>query len=263
MVACLGFCLASGLSAFTSTLGVDNSFMTNITEILSMLENNGYVRSPADHRDWQYAPLGLLVPALLPAEWEVDRYNPLPVYDQGDYPACVGWMLAQMKTVHERKDKRRTLAFDGKAFYDKIALPGGGAYLRDAFQLAVTQGVPTVTLTDQPGKLFKIASYSAINPRNHTAVKHAIKTNRGLCIGFGVTLNWMSDGGREFTVPRGTDPNEVVGGHGAYISGYKRTGPVCLNSWGRSWSGDGRQVIDWDYWDKNVWECWTVQDVDD
>lgn len=219
------------------------------------LRNNGYVRSPADHRDYQYG--AGLTALTLPSRYEVDRYNPLPVYDQGEVPACAGWMMAQMKTVHERKDQRRTISFDGEAFYNRIALPGGGAYLRDAFHVAKTEGVPSVR------RLYKIKEYAAVNPRNHLAVKSAIKNNRGVVIGFGVTLDWMSDGGKEFKVSPGTDPHEVVGGHGMYVSGYFPDGPLGLNSWGSTWSEDGRKQLSWDYWDKNVWECWTITDVDD
>lgn len=221
--------------------------------------DSGYLRSPADHRDWMYRDLVMAADRRsLPAEWEVDKRSPLTPYQQGQVPSCVGWMMAMLKTVHERKDQFRTIKFDGMAFYVPIAQPGGGAYLRDAFDRARLVGVP-----DERGKLYKIKGYAAVNPRDHEAVKHAIHSNRGLVIGFAVTRRWMAGGGQEFRVRPGQSPDDIVGHHGMYVSGYKRSGPQGLNSWGPTWSEDGRAVLDWAYWDKHVWECWTVLDADD
>jgi hypothetical protein len=218
--------------------------------------DTGYRRSLADHRDFQYRErvLGVGATVKVPARFRVDRRTPLPVYDQGPVPSCVGWAMATAKTSQERFDKRRTVRFDGLGFYSQIALPGGGAYIRDALKLAVTTGV-----TSEKGKPHRIASYAAVNPRDHDAVRHAIFTGRGLLIGFAVTRQWAQGGGREFAPSDG----DVLGGHGMYVTGYEPAGPVGTNTWGLSWGDRGRAVLPWAYWDAHVWECWSLLDVDD
>lgn len=225
--------------------------------------DTGYRRSPVDHRDWRYTEkemslFSVATARRLPTEWQVDDRSPILEYDQGDVPSCLAHAFAMQKTVHERKDKRRTIRFDGDRFYPKIALPGGGAYFRDAFRVARNEGVPTVD-----GRLMKIGAYYAVNPRNHLAVKHALKTKRGLMIGFAVTRGWAQGGGREFTPRPGQNPNEVLGGHGMFMSGWTKAGPIGPNSWGATWNNDGRGVLPWAYWDQHVWECWAIEDVND
>ncbi len=220
--------------------------------------DSGYRRSPVDHRDYRYST-NLLEVQNLPLKWEVDARLPLLESDQGSVPSCLAHAFAYLKTIHERKDKRRTLHFDQMEFYQKIALPGGGAYFRDAFRVAQTDGLKEL----DSGKYMKIGTYYAINPRDHIAVKHAIYSNRGLAIGFGVTRAWMRGGGREFKPIPGLDMNEVIGGHGIFISGYDEDGPKGINSWGPNWNKDGRGILPWEYWDQHVWECWAIQDVND
>jgi hypothetical protein len=218
--------------------------------------DTGYRRSPADHRDHSYRErvLSGVARVDLPTRFRVDKRTPLPVYDQGQVPSCVGWAMATAKTSQERFDKRRTVRFDGLGFYEQIALPGGGAYIRDALKLAVTSGV-----VSEKGRAHPIGSYAAVNPRDHDAVRHAIYTGRGLLIGFAVTRQWAQGGGREFA-PTDAD---VIGGHGMYVTGYDPTGPLGHNTWGANWGDRGRAVLPWDYWDAHVWECWTLLDVDD
>ncbi len=218
--------------------------------------DTGYRRSPVDHRDYQYRErvLGNALPVKTPERYRVDQRTPLPVYDQGDVPSCMGWSVATAQTAMERKDKRRTVRHDGLEFYGHIALPGGGAYPRDALKLWADRGVLT-----EAGKAHKIAGYAAVNPRDHVAVRHAIFTGRGVLIGFAVTRQWAQGGGKEFAP---TDSNEL-GGHAMFVTGYGPAGPLGHNTWSESWGNKGRAVLPWAYWDRHVWEAWTLLDVDD
>ncbi len=220
--------------------------------------DTGYRRSPADHRDYSYRERVLSAGAVprLPARYRVDQRAPLPVYEQQG-PSCMGWSVATAQTALERRDKRRTVRHDGQEFYSHIALPGGGAYPRDALKLWVDRGVLT-----EAGKAHKIAAYAAVNPRDHDAVRHAIYTGRGVLIGFAVTAEWAQGGGAEFDA---TDAqgDEVLGGHAMFVSGYEQAGPEGLNTWGAGWARNGRAVLPWAYWDRHVWECWTLLDVND
>jgi hypothetical protein len=166
----------------------------------------------------------------------------------------MGWSVATMQTIFERFDKRRTVRHDGQEFYDRIALPGGGAYPRDALKVWTEEGVLA-----ESGKRHRIAGFAAVNPRDHDAVRHAIVSGRGLIIGFGVTRAWAQGGGKEFA---DTD-SEDLGGHGMAVSGYEPAGPIGHNTWSESWGDRGRAVLPWAYWDKHVWEAWSLLDVDD
>jgi hypothetical protein len=218
--------------------------------------DTGYRRSPVDHRDWSYRSLATVASgASLPASWRVDKRNPLPVYDQGPVPSCVGWAVATAQTALERFDKRRTVRHDGAEFYRNIALPGGGAYIRDALKQWRDLGVLTET-----GKRHRISSFAAVNPRDHDAVKRAMVNGHGLLIGFMVTRQWADGGGAEF---ENDGTSQELGGHGMFTSGWEPAGPIGHNTWGPAWSADGRAVLPWSYWDRNVWECWAVLDVND
>lgn len=221
--------------------------------------DTGYRRSPVDHRDWSYRDRVMAAEPLdlerLPARWRVDQRNPLPVYRQAG-PSCVGWGTATFQTALERKDKRRTVLHDGQEFYSHIALPGGGAYPRDALKLWRDTGI----LVQGTDRRHRIAGFAAINPRDHDAVRHAIRSGRGVAIGYQVTRRWADGGGDEFT-DDGT--SDVLGGHWSYVGGWEPTGPEVINTWGEDWSQDGRAVIPWSMWDQRVWEVWTVTDVND
>lgn len=221
--------------------------------------DTGYRRSPADHRDWSYRDRVMAAQPLdltrLPKRWRVDHRTPLPVYAQQG-PSCTGWMAATAQTALERFDKRRTVRHDGQTIYAEVALPGGGAYIRDLLKAWVERGVPT----EDGSKRHRIGGFAAVNPRDHDAVKHAMRTGHGLCIGFEVTRQWADGGGAEFV---DDGQSEVLGGHGMFTSGWEVAGPLGHNTWGDDWSGDGRAVLPWDYWDKRVWECWAVLDVND
>lgn len=221
--------------------------------------DTGYRRSPADHRDWSYRDRVMAAQPLdltrLPSRWRVDQRNPLPVYRQ-DGPSCVGWGTATAQTALERFDKRRTVLHDGQEFYSHIALPDGGAYPRDALKLWRDLGI----LVQGTDKRHKIGGFAAVNPRDHDAVKHAMRTGHGLLTGFQVTRQWADGGGDEFV---DDGQSEVLGGHWSFVSGWDVPGPIIHNTWGEDWSGDGRAIAPWSMWDQRVWECWAVLDVDD
>lgn len=238
----------------TPTISLD---LPEAPEHVPGLLDFGYRRSPVDHRDYLYAERVLAAdPAAAkraPKSYRVDKRSPLTAYTQAG-PSCTGWAGATLKTVQERKDQRRTLSFDGQRLYAPIALPGGGAYIRDLLEQMRTVGVHDVN-----GDVYRIAGYAGVNPRDHDAVRHAIATHRGVLIGFMVTKQWAAGGGAEFT----DGPGDDLGGHAMYLPGYDPDGPDGLNTWGPGWSGDGRAKLPWAYWDRNVWECWTVLDEDD
>jgi hypothetical protein len=155
--------------------------------------------------------------------------------------------------VQERKDQRRTIAFDGMDIYTPIALPGGGAYIRSGLEQLRKIGAR------DGARHYKIESYAGVNPRDHEAVRAAIYRSRGVIIGFEVTRSWAGSGGREFDSHA---TQEIIGGHAMFVSGYGAAGPIGLNTWG-TWNGDGRGLLPWTYWDRHVFEVWTVLDLND
>jgi hypothetical protein len=216
----------------------------------------GFVRSPADHRDHIYSLTAK--PVDLPYRWDWnEEFGALPVYDQGQVPACVGFSLAALKTAQERFETQQVLPFDGNQIYKQVALPEGGAYIRDGLEFLRKTGIAV----EGQNEAFRIHSYAGIDPKDHYHVKHAIYKWGAVSVGFDVPASFTDGGGKEFSVHG--DGDEIVGGHAILAVGFSTTGVILHNSWGTSWGDYGRAVVTWEFWDKYVSEVWSVVDAKD
>jgi hypothetical protein len=207
----------------------------------------GYIPSKVDARDVHYS---LVSPdnVTVPDTYRFDKvYAPLPVYDQGHVPACVGYSEAGLKSAQEQVEFTRQIKFDGLAIYQPIASPAGGASIRDGLEEIRVTG----TVGDDGGT-YKVSAYAGVNPNNHDEVKHSLFTSGVLEMGFKVPRFFMQGGGKEFHVTDTGSDEDIVGGHAILAIGYDSDGVWLLNSWGQDW-GDGGTVHD-----KYCDELWSV-----
>lgn len=215
----------------------------------------GFKRALVDHRDVLYSAVAPTKVAL-PTRYDIEETKPLPVYDQGQYPACVGWTNALVKSYQEFKECGTMFRFDGLKIYNLAGGGDGGITMRQGCETVRTIGAPK-------GKdFFKYQAYAGINPKAHDQVRHAVFTQGVLLVGFNVPASFMDGGGKEFK-DVGAQGDEIVGGHAIGLVGYEAEGPILHNSWGRSWGKKGRTVVSWAWWDKYVDECWSAVDLRD
>lgn len=221
--------------------------------------DTGFRRSPSDIRDIRYGNVAnptLDVPESFALE--TARFK-LPTYNQGDIPKCVASSGALLKTAQEKVETGKTLLFDDDELYSHVALPGGGANIRDMLQLLVDRGaVPTTAKRPKT-----IAMYAAIDPKNHDEVKHAMVQGGALIVGMEVTRGFCKGGGAEFNPSAEGNENDSVGFHAIVSDFYGVDGPGLHNSWGEDWMDGGRTTVTWDFWDRYVFEVWSTVDTRD
>jgi C1A family cysteine protease len=238
-----------------------NDVEKEITTIQPVVTANrfGFLPSPVDHRDHLYSLAKLtMAPVALPYSWDWnDEFGPLPVLNQGDVPACVGYSLAAMKIAQERFETGNNLDFNGLSIYNPIALPEGGAYIRDGLKYLQKTGLAL------PGSnsVYRIYSYAGLDPKDHESVKHAIYKWGCVSLGFEVPASFLQGGGKEFGKVESGD--QIVGGHAIIAVGYSPSEIILHNSWGTSWGNQGRGVVSWEWWDTYVSEAWVVIDAKD
>lgn len=215
---------------------------------------SGYVPSPLDHRDVPYA-LVAAAGVKVPTSYMFEKSRaPLPRFDQGAMPSCLGWTLAGVKVVQERKDARRTYLFDGYELYRHFAEPGGGAYFRKGLGHLRAVGA------EHKGRLYPISAYAGVSPKDHDATRHAIFTQGAVSCGFLVPRSFLGQGGKEFDVAPGGGADDIVGGHAILAVGYNADGVRLHNSWGAGWGDNGQCWVSWGFWDRYFGEVWTTVD---
>lgn len=213
--------------------------------------------SPVDHRDVPYA-LVANTDIKAPESYNVEESVTLPVYNQENFPACVGWTFSLVKSYQEYLEHGRILRFDGLSLYRSAGGQDDGITMRQGAEATRTIGAPEQARSG----LYKIQAYAGVATARHEAVKHAIYTN-GVCAGaFNVPAFFMDGGGKEFKVgdKTGTD---IVGGHAIGVTGYDPHGPWLHNSWDLTWGEKGRLHVTWDFWDTYFDELWTTVDLRD
>jgi papain like protease len=216
----------------------------------------GRIPSPDDPRDFS-------IRALVPAVEAID----LPIafanrtlarnlktrFDQQEN-SCVGQSLALMKIVQERRDMRKSYAFDPLWIWrrakatDGAGDPGAdrGTYIRAALEILRGEGasVHPQLMDELAGEpRFAIDSYYRLN--SIVEIKAAIYLFGPVELG----TDWFN---AWFDAPNGdlAEPDSIAGGHATLAYGWDDRRPTfgpngalrVANSWGTAWGAGG------DYW---------------
>lgn len=216
----------------------------------------GFVQSPPDNRDILLAHH--MAEFAFPYSfhlYKTRRRKDLPVLDQGKEPACVGYSGAALKISHERKDHRHTINFDGLELYEPIALPGGGAYVRDLMKYLKETGARNPHNNNR----YCIDAYTRIETWDLYALKRAIYAVGPVVAGIKIYENFLTSG-EEYTETKG----RLIGGHAILVIGWRKkdgtTQYLLHNSWGNQWGENGQVWVEETVLDSIAMEYWSVVD---
>jgi len=177
----------------------------------------------------------------------------LPVLDQKDQPACVGFSAALKKIEQERREHRTTYLFDGLDLYSYVAQPGGGAYLRDIAKHLKNIGA------EYKERFYKIDAFASVVPINFDSVRRAICLFGPCIIGIEVYTNFFEPNRQVLDTVSGN----YEGGHAIVLLGYSEDVFVLQNSWGQDWNENGLVKVKWNCFSQICDEIWTTVDTKD
>lgn len=245
----------------------------------------GAVEDKHDPRDFKMAALMKAVGVFPPTFSHLSKMS--PIRNQGQRGACVSFGTVAVKEWQEKKQRKLKTFYDlsEEFVYDQIKLPGGGAFMRDAFKAVYNTGVcqekmlPYINVPDQQdsiiwkpsktvlanAKNYKVESYARIESIDEICQSIAVN---GPCItGIPWAYDWFwpdvlqkdSDG---FPVIK-TFSGGVAGGHCITLVGYdypNRTFTV-RNQWGESWGYLGYVRMSFDIANEFFFDTWGAVDV--
>ncbi len=198
----------------------------------------GRIPDPPDQRDhlWRsFVPRGAVE---VPPAYMVPT-DPGPVLDQGQFPHCVGYSGAAIRTTQEFLDDETLRLFDGDDSYrrckERDGHPGvDGTFIRVFLDIAQSEGV---TMAADPFHRYRISSYTRLTSIQQ--IKESLVTDGPVQFGIQLDEVFMSVGSDGMiAAPTG----KTVGGHAMAIYGYDDNvagGSFRVrNSWSTSW-GDG------------------------
>jgi hypothetical protein len=207
----------------------------------------GWKKDRVDARDYDATKL-LRAAVVLPPTYIVDSAT--IIYDQGPFPACVGFSSAGVKTDEEFRQWKERYKFDGLWLYKECKKVDGypnedGTEPRIALKIMMS-GMKKASgwcCYKKQDPKWKIVAYYRIAPSSSEEfVKQIIFQYGSILVGSDWYSNWM-------TIPDGTMPKpdgNVVGGHAYRIVGWSFSGFVVANSWGTAWGKKGMAEMPFD-----------------
>lgn len=210
-----------------------------------------------------------------------------PIKHQGQRGACVSFGTVAVKEWQEKKQRKLKTFYDlsEEFLYEQIKLPGGGAFLRDAFKAVATTGVcqeklmPYINVPDNKDTtVFKASKAILINARNYMVESYArIEGIDGICQSLAINgpcitgLSWPMDWFWPDTLDHDSDGFPLLkkysggnaGGHCPTIIGYDYDARLfeMRNSWGLNWGLKGYARISFDVAEEFFWDTWGAVDV--
>jgi hypothetical protein len=229
---------------------------------------------PFDARDTLYAPSLLF----LPNEAFLDDYQKLdvPILDQGEEGACVGFSLAsvvhyllrrQRKTPDELPVSPHFLYDMAKRFdewagenYDGSSIRGGmkawyklGAVSEKLWPIGKRNVLGRAQLLD--GLKRPLGVYKRVNTKDLLSMQSALIEGGILYCSGRVTSGWAKVNPVTGLIPFET---KIRGGHAFVIVGYNETGFWIQNSWGKGWGKDGFALLTYQDALINLDDCWVA-----
>ncbi len=251
----------------------------------------GALPDPYDVRDFHYEPLAL---GAAPVDWnkgydiETELNLIIPIKNQDGSSSCVGQGWSYYTGIIDFVENKIYDEVSAKAVYSQIALPGGGAYIREGAKLAVNwgsiseiivpsykNGIPQAESffidkswkndrIDKVAKVLQAKEYRTFDNSMDT-IAAAIRDYHGVVGGVRGSNNgtWGSN------EPKPPKLGESVWGHCIYFGkfGIDEKGKYIAtpNSWGIRGSDklhpDGWQKLREDYFSgSNIFNPWTLID---
>lgn len=220
---------------------------------------NGYTlgcnRDPKDDRDLMLA--SYIIPKKLPKA--INWFNmSIPVLDQGNQPACVGYSSAGMKQEQEMLEIKQVINFSGLDFYHRLKELDGvpnedGTYIRQAVKTLQEEGIK-----DSIGGAYKVESYASV--KSIEELKYSIVANGYALVGVDVYDSFYHpiDGVIDFK-----EGEKNNGGHAIYFGAFDDNIEkfIFKNSWGANWGLGGYAYLTYKYVEKCMNDSWTAIDM--
>ena len=262
-------------------------------EWLFMNYRMGAIQSPADHRDFIYS--SIKATAALPKSFFL---NKLPIKDQGDFGACVGFASSTVKDKQEHKNHPGRGIKTSPAFiYAECKKLDGvpneeGTYPRVAMKVLLEKGtclestvpysdevmkksMPSTTHAYEEAKKFKVGAYAKV--QTTAEIKQALVQDGAVLAGVIVTDSFLKPQNGFIPMPEGS----FLGGHAICLDGYDddltfayKNGRTykgffrVVNSWGEDWGDKGYGYLPYAFVDFRsdigmafFSEAWTSIDV--
>lgn len=215
-------------------------------------------KAPAK-RDGRNLKLATVMKAVaLPPEYDFDvkhKAVPTPMFGNDELGDCVIAGRAHQTLRFELMEQGKLIKI-GEADVEKeyFGETGGGdtgLVVLDSLKIWRTPGWKVGS------RKYKIKAFAQVEPKNHTQVKRAIFLDIGIGLGLGLpkTAQAQFAAGKPWDVVSGSGSAfNSWGGHYVYVSGYTKTGIVCV-TWGR------KHAITWKFLDKYCDEAYAIIDA--
>lgn len=252
----------------------------------------GWLKEPPDLRDRAFAVSARVAAAALPTHADVRPAMPR-VYDQGQLGSCTAnaanACVQHAETAagdpdHDRLSRLWTYYWSREL--EGTETDDSGAYIRDAFKVAATRGVPREKFwpynvdrfAERPPDSLKAAALE------HQAISyHRIDTTRAseasmagclaegfpFAFGFDVPASFEDIGANGYWTPQVGEPS--IGGHAVVAVGYDFRPDawngaagghwIVRNSWSAGWGLAGHFLVPRAWLPRNADDLWTVRAV--
>lgn len=213
----------------------------------------GLIPSPRDGRDFllsTFMPEVKRIPDELPPPFD------LTIFNQGNYPSCVGQSSAAVKQEKEFRE-RHFETFDGKWIYDECKKTDGmpniaGTFFREGLKVLQKKGAKPLDKSEFEAQRYKIGSYAQVDDTSFEGLKKAIYVNGAVLAGYrGSNAGWQT------AYVRPPRQGESLWGHAVSLVGYTRYYLIGQNSWGKEWGDKGLFYIPSDYVPIEAWAVLT------
>lgn len=246
----------------------------------------GAKQDKKDSRDFQMEDLYVVKAITFPRKLSLINQMS-PIKNQGQRGACVSFGTVAVKEWQEKKQRKLKTFYDlsEEFVYEQIKLPGGGAFMRDAFKAVNNTGVcqekmlPYINVPDDKDTTeFKPSKTAITNAKNYKVESYArIETIDGICQSIAVNgpcitgiwwpMDWfwpdvLEKDAQGYPLLKNYSGGDA-GGHCLAVVGYDYDTRMfdIRNSWGLDWGYDGYARMSFDVAEDFFWDTWGSVDV--
>jgi hypothetical protein len=227
-----------------------------------MTDYRGLGRLPKKPDDRNLQAAKYLLVAEPPTQYHFDKgRRRFPLLDQNGYPACTVFSAATAQLRFERLEQTRTPTFaraELVAKYERIAQPGGGAYMLDLLKQWRTLGyVGEVGWFPWLRRKYRYKIDGFVEVAiNDPEMKRSMVAMRVLDLGVMVTETMYK---QRTGLIQTSDADRLLGGHAICAIGYDECGVWIADTW----AGFGPRQLSWPYITAYCDEAYGVIDARD